>query len=70
MRGIPLAAMEKIIRKSGNVRVSDSAKEELRNILVEKAEEITKKARMLSNHAGRKTIKEEDVKLAAKTNSF
>ncbi len=70
VRGIPLAAMEKIIRKSGNVRVSDSAKEELRNILVEKAEEITKKARMLSNHAGRKTIKEEDVKLAAKTNSF
>jgi histone H3/H4 len=70
VRGIPLASMEKIIRKAGANRVSDSAKDELRKILEQEAEEITKKATLLARHAGRKTIKEEDIKLASKTNSF
>jgi histone H3/H4 len=65
-RGIPLASMEKIIRKSGANRVADSAKVELRKILQNHAEEISKKAALLARHAGRKTIKTEDIKLAAK----
>ena len=69
-RGIPLASMEKLIRKSGAQRVSECAKEELRKILEVKAEDISKKATMFAKHAGRKTIKEEDVQLAAKSNSF
>jgi len=69
-RGIPLASMEKLIRKSGAHRVSESAKEELRKILEDKAENISKKAIMFVKHAGRKTIKEEDIQLAAKSNSF
>ncbi|MBS3136435.1 histone family protein [Candidatus Woesearchaeota archaeon] len=66
-RLIPLAAMEKIIRDAGAERVSDDAKEALKELLEKKAEEISKKAVMLSIHAGRKTVKSSDVKLALKS---
>jgi len=66
-RLIPLAAMEKIIKKAANdIRVSDKAKAALKDVLEEKAEEIAEKAWRLAEHAGRKTVKKEDIKLAAK----
>jgi len=63
---LPLAAMEKIIKNAGAERVSDKAKVALKNVLEEKAEEIALKAIKLSSHAGRKTIKSDDIKLAVK----
>ncbi len=64
---LPLAAMEKILKKgSSDIRVSEPAKEELRLYLEEKGLELAKAAAELSIHAGRKTIKAEDVKFAAK----
>lgn len=64
---LPLAAMEKILKKgSSDIRVSDPAKEELRLYLEEKGIELAKAAAELSIHAGRKTIKAEDVKFAVK----
>ncbi len=63
---LPLAAMEKILKKSGAERVSDKAKEALKFVLEEKAEEIAEAAIKFSIHAKRKTIKPEDIKLAAK----
>jgi len=64
---LPLAAMEKILKKgSSDIRVSDPAKEALREYLEEKGIELAKAAAELSVHAGRKTIKAEDVKFAAK----
>lgn len=65
-RTIPLAAMEKILKKSGAERISDSAKIALKTIIEEKAEEIAINSIKLANHAGRKTVKAEDIKLAAK----
>lgn len=65
-RLIPLAAMEKIMKNSGAERVSDSAKAALKEVLEEIADEIARDAVKLANHAGRKTIKAEDIKLAAK----
>lgn len=65
-RGIPLASMEKIIKKVGADRISEGAKEELRKIIEEKIGEISQIAIKLANHAGRKTIKTEDIKLAHK----
>ena len=65
-RILPLAAMEKILKKSGAERVSDKAKEALKNVLEDIAEDIASQAVKLAMHAGRKTVKSGDVKLAAK----
>ncbi len=65
-RVLPLAAMEKILKKAGAERVSDKAKIALKNALEESAEDIGAKAVRLAMHAGRKTIKEGDIKLASK----
>ncbi len=65
-RLLPLAAMEKILKKSGAERVSDSAKTALKDVVEAKAEEIAAQAVKLAMHAGRKTVKSGDIKLAAK----
>jgi histone H3/H4 len=61
-----LAAMYRVMKKSGAERVSDDAADELRKVLEEVAERIAKQAVELSVHAGRKTIKPEDIRFAAK----
>lgn len=61
-----LSAMYRILKKSGAERVSDKSADELRRILEEVATNIAKSAVEMSIHAGRKTIKAEDIKLAAK----
>lgn len=65
---LPLAAMEKVIKKVGgaDTRVSDKAKVALKAVLEEEAEELALRAWRLATHAGRKTVKEGDIKLAAK----
>ena len=61
-----LSAMYRILKKSGAERVSDESAIELRRVVEEIAEAIAKNATDMSKHAGRKTIKAEDVKLASK----
>ena len=63
---IPLAVAERILRNAGAERVSEEAKRVFRDIIEELAEELAKKAVDLARHAKRKTVKPEDVKLAAK----
>ena len=62
-----LAAVYRIIKKSGAERVSDEAAEELRRVIEVMASQIARQATELSVHAGRHTVKAVDVKLAAKT---
>jgi len=65
MAELPLAPIERIIRKSGgDVRVSEEATIALRDILEDRAIEISEKAAKLARHAGRKTIQADDIKLA------
>jgi histone H3/H4 len=61
---IPVAAAEKIIRKAGAERVSREAAKLLAEILEKKGLEISQRAILLAKHAKRKTITEEDIKLA------
>jgi len=61
-----LSAMYRILKKSGAQRVSDESAVELRRVIEELAEAIAKNAVDMSSHAGRKTVKAEDVKLASK----
>ena len=63
---LPLAAMEKLLKQGGADRVSDKAKVALKNVIEDLAHEIALKSIKLANHAGRKTIKAEDIKLACK----
>lgn len=63
---LPLAAMEKLLKQGGAERVSDKAKVALKNALEEIAHDIAIKSIKLAVHAGRKTVKSEDIKLAVK----
>lgn len=63
-RGIPLAAMDALMRKSGAERVGESAKAALKLSLEEIGKEIAAKAVTFSKHAGRRTVMQEDVKLS------
>jgi len=58
--------MYRILKKSGAQRVSDESAVELRRVIEEIAEAIAKNAVEMSSHAGRKTVKADDVKLASK----
>ncbi len=67
MADLPIAAVVRIAKQNGADRVgSDAAK-----ALVEKSEKyigkVVKEANKLAMHAGRKTIKEEDIELAMKS---
>ena len=63
---LPLAAMEKILKSAGAERVSDKAKAALKDEIENIAEDIAAQSVKLAIHAGRKTVKAGDIKLAAK----
>ncbi len=63
---ISSAAIRRLIRKGGAGRIGDDAAEELRKVVEELAVLIGKEAIELSKHAGRKTVRSDDVRLAAK----
>ena len=57
-----LSPMYRILKKSGAERVSDESANELRRVIEEIAESIAKNAVDMSTHAGRKTVKADDIK--------
>ena len=60
------ASMERILRKAGAKRVSRKALETLAEYMEEYGVKVSKEAAALARHAGRITVKKEDVKLAVK----
>jgi histone H3/H4 len=65
MTELPKAPLERLLRLAGAERVSEEAASAMADILSEYGMELGVQAKMLANHAGRKTVTAEDVKLAA-----
>ena len=63
---IPKASVARILVKAGAKRVSADGAEAFAEVLTDIALKISKRAAEVSRHAGRKTVHEGDVKLAAK----
>ena len=61
---LPIAPVERIVRKAGADRVSEDAGIELAKVLEEYGLEVAKEAISLAKHAKRTTVKEEDIILA------
>lgn len=61
---LPLAPVERIIRKAGAERVSEDAGIELAKVLEDYGIEVSREAITLAKHARRTTVKEEDIRLA------
>ncbi len=66
MGELPLAAVDRIIRKATGVRVSEEAAKALAEQLEEMGMTISREASVFAKHANRKTITGADIKLAIK----
>lgn len=68
MAGLELAVapMHRLCKKAGAERVSEAASKELAKALQEIGIKMAKEALDFAMHAGRKTIKAEDIEIAAK----
>ena len=65
---IPKAPVARILMKSGAKRVSADAAEVFAEIITGITEKIAVQAAQIAKHAGRKTVNEGDVRLAARQN--
>ena len=63
---LAVAPMHRICKKAGADRVSESAAKELAKVLDDIGVKIAKEALDYAMHAGRKTLKAEDVEIAAR----
>jgi len=63
---LPLAPLKRVAKKAGAERVSDEAVKEIRDILEEIAEDLARDAATAAKHAGRVTVKAEDIRLVAR----
>ncbi|WP_231434014.1 histone family protein [Candidatus Nanopusillus massiliensis] len=61
---IPVAPLYRILRKAGASRVGQDAKLAMVESVLQVAEEISARAIKSAKHAGRKTVHEDDIRLA------
>ncbi|MBI5393616.1 NFYB/HAP3 family transcription factor subunit [Candidatus Woesearchaeota archaeon] len=63
---IPRAPVARILMRAGAKRVSADATDAFADVIQEITENIAVQAAKVSRHAGRKTVNEEDIKIAVK----
>ena len=64
MSDLPIAPVDRLMRKAGASRVSEEAAVTMAEVLSDYGKELSQKASMFATHAGRKTIVSEDIELA------
>ncbi len=64
MKGLPLLALEKLMKEKGAKRVSDDSRLELKKILENYLYDLSLKASKIANHSKRKTINSGDLLIA------
>ncbi len=65
-RTLPLAPLERLMRKAGAERVSEDAVIALRDSIEDMAQEVADEALRAARHARRRTVKREDIELAVR----
>ena len=63
---IPLAPLERIIKKAGAARVAEDVKAKMSEVLEDYALVVGARANQLAKHANRKTVTAADIALAVK----
>ena len=63
---LPNAPIERIIRKAGADRISEDAIAELKRAVEDAGKDISIEAIRMANHAGRNTVKKEDIEMATR----
>ena len=66
MPELSCASLERILRNAGAKRVSAGAVDLLSEALEDFGTKVSREAVELARHAGRKTVKREDIRLAAR----
>lgn len=61
---LPLAPLERLLRRAGAKRVSKSAVEEFAEVMADYTHDLCTEAVALAKHAGRKTIVASDIRMA------
>jgi len=69
-RELPLAPLERLLKKCGAKRVSENGVKEFASVLYEYAYSLSAEAVALAEHAGRKTVLESDIRMARRKEKF
>ncbi len=66
MTDLPRAPLKRILKQAGSERVSDDAVTSFEQAVLDYAQDLADSARQYARHAGRKTVKKNDVRAVLK----